>query len=96
MTAAAVGSAAAWSLADPCRPTDPPSQGLVHAVTGTVEMLLAGAPSMILRLMATYTKVFRFASQSLMIFVSLKNSEVSSENTVSLVGIVSGSAIGPV
>lgn len=54
-------------------------QGMI----GTVDTLLAGAPSINLRLTATYTSVLRLASNSRVTRVSLNKIDVSSLNAVS-------------
>ena len=67
-----------------------------QGITGTDEMLLAGAPSITLRLMARYTRVRRLGSHSRLTRVSLKISEVPSLNTVSSLGRSAGKVIGPI
>ena len=67
-----------------------------HGMTGTLDRLLAGAPSISLRLMARYTSVWLASSHRRMTRVSLKKIDVSSVNTVASLGTLSGRVIGPV
>ena len=58
-------------------------------------MLLAGAPSINLRLIATYTRVLRLASNIRLTLVSLNSSDVSSVKAVSSCGNLPLMTMGP-